>query len=386
MPHPAAEPLPAPAAPAAQFAEAAADRDPPPEPVDPAHTKSLTAAIEAVMSHAPGRKADPEPKADPPAIAANSEPVAEQPVRGPPKEPPTLGADRPRPGWTPPPDAEARTAGPAPIGPTAAGRAPIPPFPARPLRPGEGPRRPPLPARFPTTDQPSRVARAPWPEPGDPGPPRAPALANGAHPGSGSPPTLDRPDLAARIVPKSGGQADKGLLMEDVPRRMRVGRPATAEVRIARDRVDGLLAALNGREPGAAVDATAARALSVRLRGAKGGFWIEPATPETQWLEARPDRLDDGHIVWRWTIVPRRTGRSRLTLSVAAHTVGREGLTGAVPPSERPVEVKVSRGFLRRTSRLLGWLIAAAAGYAAASFGPEYWPMLAAAVRSALGA
>ena len=73
---------------------------------------------------------------------------------------------------------------------------------------------------------------------------------------------------------------------------MRIGVPAIAEVRIARDKVDGLLQALNGRDPKPSADAPTARALSVRLQAAKGGFWIEPgdARDAVDRERARPRR------------------------------------------------------------------------------------------------
>jgi hypothetical protein len=180
-------------------------------------------------------------------------------------------------------------------------------------------------------------------------------------------------------------QGEKGLLIEAVPRRMRVGVPTTAEVRIARDKVDGLLAALNGRDPSPSADAFLARALSVRLRATKGGFWIEPATPETQWVGAGPGRVEDDYIAWRWTVVPRRGGRGRLTLMVAAHTTGRDGIAAESSPPDRVIDVKIRANHIRRAFWLTGWIAAALAGAALARFGPMYWPLASAVIKKALG-
>ena len=178
---------------------------------------------------------------------------------------------------------------------------------------------------------------------------------------------------------------EKGLLIEAVPRRMRIGVPATAEVRIARDKVDGLLLALNGRDANPSATAPLPRALSVRLLAAKGGFWIEPATPETQWLESGPGRAQDDYIAWRWTVVPRLRGRSRLTLMVSVHTAGRDGAAGTTSPPDRAIDVKVSANHLRGALRLIGWIAAGLAGAALAHFGPEYWPLASASIRKTLG-
>ncbi len=85
---------------------------------------------------------------------------------------------------------------------------------------------------------------------------------------------------------RTGGQAGHGPLVETIPRRMRVGVPSSAQVRISRDRIDGLILLLmKGRGMAHRPEALITRALSVRLRAPDGGFWIEAASPETQWVE-----------------------------------------------------------------------------------------------------
>ena len=348
-----------------------ADQDPEIEPVDPIQTKSLTAAIEAAMASSPARKTEARPPE--PASAATLAPPAQA-----------------RAAWAPEPRPQPSSAR---LPQAVAARAASPPFPARPLQPNEGPRRPPLPPRpvayaQPQPGIPNRPARAPWPEPGERGHPVRPPVANGSYGEGPAPPqSLERSDHASRPAsPARGGvQGEKGLLVEAVPRRMRIGVPAAAEVRIARDKVDGLLLALNGREPHPSPDALLTRALSVRLRAAKGGFWIEPATPETQWLEIGPNRAEDDYIVWRWTVLPRRRGRSRLTLTVSAHTAGRDGIAATTSPPDRVIEVKVRPNQLRRALRLVGWIAAGFAGAALARFGPEYWPLANVVIKKTLG-
>jgi hypothetical protein len=363
------------------------DSDPPIESVDPVQAKSLTAAIEAAMASSHVRTA--EPHLPPTVPSATAEPAPPAPVAPPPPAPA-------RAAWTPPPEPrpEARPQPPPARPQPALARAPTPPFPARPLQPHEGPRRPPLPPRpvayaQPQPGFPNRPARAPWPEPAERGPAARPPLANGSYAEFPSPPhhAPERPDQVPRPVsaPRGGVPGEKGLLIETVPRRMRIGVPATAEVRIARDKVDGLLHALNGRDPNPTADAFLTRALSVRLRAAKGGFWIEPATPETQWVESAPGRVEDAYIAWRWTVVPRRRGRSRLTLMVSAHTAGRDGVAATTSPPDRVIEVKVRASHLRRALRLMGWIAAALAGAALARFGPEYWPVVSLVIKKTLG-
>ena len=365
------------------------DADPPLETVDPVQAKSLTAAIEAAMASSHARGAEPLlPSTGHAAAVDRTEQARPAPVA-----PSELAAARPaRATWTPPPEPRPQPA-PARLHQPALARAPSP-FPARPVQPNEGPRRPPLPPRAtpygqPQPGFPNRPARAPWPEPRERGADARPPLANGSYAEFPPPPhqAPERPDHGGRPAqaPRGGVHGEKGLLIEAVPRRMRVGVPTTAEVRIARDKVDGLLAALNGRDPNPSADAFRARALSVRLRATKGGFWIEPATPETQWIAAAPGRVEDDYVAWRWTVVPRRPGRSRLTLMVATHTTGRDGIAAESSPPDRVIDVKIRANHFRRAFRLMGWIVAALAGAAIARFGPVYWPFVSAVIKQTLG-
>ena len=170
-------------------------------------------------------------------------------------------------------------------------------------------------------------------------------------------PQPPRPGPAPR-----GRQSERALLMESIPRRMHAGVPATAEVRVARDKVDALMVALNGRGSQQQGNASLARALSVRLGATEGRFWIEPTLPETHWVDSSPGTAQDEPIIWRWTVVPRRRGRSQLTLMVSAHGVSRDGVAAQSVPTHRAIEVKVRANNLRRAAHLAGWIAALAAG------------------------
>jgi hypothetical protein len=341
----------------------------PPEPVEPADTVSLTQAIEAAMSGTAGRAGEPVP---------SSEASARMPPPAGPLTPPAppLGQSA-RPAWTPP---QPR--------PQPAQRLPQPPparafpFPARPVAPGEGPRRPPLPTQPAGAGQaqtgfPNRPPSAPWPELGERGTPRA-GMPNGAlaeAPRAGAErPGARAPQAAWSAAPaRAGAHADKGLLVESVPRRMRVGVPASAEVRIARDRVDALIAALNGRAAAPHAQHALARALSVRLRAPSGDFWIEPAAPETQWVESGPSLVHDDYATWRWSVVARRRGRGRLTLMLSVRTLGRDGIAAELAPPDRAIEVKVGGNLGKAAARWIGWMAAVLAGALAGYFHEQTW-------------
>jgi hypothetical protein len=106
-------------------------------------------------------------------------------------------------------------------------------------------------------------------------------------------------------------------------------------------------------------DNVLARVLTVRLRAPDGGFLVEAATPETQWIDTGNGGMGlplNEPIGWRWTVTPQRRGRRRLQLEVAARIVGREGITPETSPPERIIDVTVSPNRLRRVLRLLALL------------------------------
>ena len=388
-PEPLASPLPSPAPPAQVM-----DNEPVTETVDPSQTKSLTAAIEAVMTSppAPKPKPTPTPKAEPlPPTVPSARPQPEVvSLPAPAASPPPVA---PRGTWPPAPEVKAEPQAPRLSSLPPAGRAPAPPMPARPVQQHDGSRRPQLPGHGapapPQAGFPTRPPNAPWPEADERAHGGRPPLANG---GYGEYPPLpqhvpERPDLAQRrAVPQRGGLAgEKGLLIEAVPRRMRVGAAANAEVRIARDKIDGLLLALRNRDGQVSGEAPVVRALSVRLRGTKGGFWIEPATPETQWVEGQRARAEEDHMIWRWTVVPRRRGRSRLTVMVTVNTAARDGVVATTSPPDRVIDVSVGLNQKWRAVRVAGWILAGLVGAALAHLGPQYWPLVSAVLTKTLG-
>jgi neural Wiskott-Aldrich syndrome protein len=304
-----------------------------------------------------------------------------EPPASPPLPPPP--ASLPRPSWTPPAAApgppSARLPQPSPQRPTA-------PFPHRPAHAGDGPPRPPLPQRLGLGSGqpiqpglPTRPPRAPWPDGHEPASSARPQATNGA--------IVEAPPATARRPgQRTGGQAGQGPLVETIPRRMRVGVPATAQVRISRDRVDSLILLLmKGRGVPHRPETLITRALSVRLRAPDGGFWIEAASPETQWMETASGLHQDEHVTWRWTVTPQGRGRSRLVLAVSARTVGHDGLAAETAPPDRTIEVTVTGGRLRRLAGWGGFLVALLLGAVLGRFGNEVWALGAAIGKRLIG-
>lgn len=173
--------------------------------------------------------------------------------------------------------------------------------------------------------------------------------------------------------PQRGHGLDRGQLLENIPRVMRVGVSASVEVRIARADLQNLGAGLDGRGAPVRHDLVITKAMSVRLRAPDGGFWIETASPETQWIESRLGILNDDYASWRWTVTPQRRGKARLQLVVSARTVGADGLAAETALPDQVIEVKVRTNFGRAAVQWAGWIAAAAAGGVLAKFGEGLW-------------
>jgi hypothetical protein len=176
-------------------------------------------------------------------------------------------------------------------------------------------------------------------------------------------------------------QSERGPLVENVPRVMRVGTPVPVEVRIARDKIESLIMALKGRGAAYRPDTFVTRAVSVRLRAPQGGFFIESDSPETQWAETASSLPHDEYAVWRWTVLPRQRGPNRLLLSVSARTVGHDGIASESAPPDRAIEVRVKSNKARGLGKLLAWLIVLSAGAAIGYYGQHGLEALSLAVR-----
>jgi neural Wiskott-Aldrich syndrome protein len=377
---------------AAPSAAMAADRSSAPTNLPAAsradlNPSSLAAAMRDVPSEGGTEPAQTAPAAGtgepPPARPAEGDapaPAARAPVEAAATIPPTPRSPTPTPAAEPP-AAIARLPQTPPN--RAAG-----PLPGRPLRAGDGAGRPPLPASPqnrppPGFGPPLRPARAPFGSNG-----AGPALPQARPAGMPMPSADASGGIVVPLQPRSGPAApasypERGPLAESVPRRMRSGTPSTAEVRIARDRIDSLMLALCNR--GVRPEAYPTRALAVRLRAPNGGFAIEANAPETQWIDRAPTSPGEGFAAWRWTITPERHGRNRLLLTVSARLIGPDGLVAEAAPSDRSIEVKIAPNYRRLTQRWAGWLVAIAAGVALGQFGGALWASLLFLIQQASG-
>ncbi|HUS95743.1 MAG TPA: Clp protease N-terminal domain-containing protein [Hyphomicrobiaceae bacterium] len=159
-----------------------------------------------------------------------------------------------------------------------------------------------------------------------------------------------------------------GQLLETIPRRMRVWIAVPVEVRVARADAENVHAGMQGGVPEQHAIAVT-KAMSVRLRAPDGGFYIETASPETQWIENQLGVLSDDFASWRWRITPQRRGKGRLQLIVSARTVGSDGLVAETSLPDQVIDVHVSTNYIQLARTWGGWAAAAVVGGLFAKFG-----------------
>lgn len=168
-------------------------------------------------------------------------------------------------------------------------------------------------------------------------------------------------------------QVSAGQLVENIPRTMTVGAPELVEVSIAKAEVMALAERLQGSGTAYRHDLVVTKAMSVRLRAPEGGFWIETASPETQWIENALGLLSDDYASWRWTVTPQQRGKARLQLIVSARTVGADGLAAETALPDQVIDVRVRTNYRRTAVQWGSWIAAALVGGILARFGEGLW-------------
>jgi hypothetical protein len=352
---------------------------PPPEPPRPARApepQAPTGAVPARQSASDSAGPAPAsggPRHAPPAAAA--QPLARQSDLGDLSRAP----DQPPPAWTQVPD-PAHPAGWTPQRPQDL------PMPAEPIVRGAGR----MPSPGPRGGYPASLGAGREPSGRPAGRPAAAAPA-GARAAPREAPRLDpardiSPEEFARELraPTSApapaparrrhpGAAVTGQLAENIPRRMRLAVPVLVEVRVGRAEVQALAERLEGGGGAYRHEVVVTKAMSVRLRPADAGFWVETASPETQWIATGLAGMADDFVSWRWSVTPRVRGRRRLHLLVSARTVGADGLAAETALPDQVIEVKVRTNYGASAMRWGGWLVAAVVGGVLARFGEEFY-------------
>lgn len=150
---------------------------------------------------------------------------------------------------------------------------------------------------------------------------------------------------------------------------MRVAVPQRVEVRIGKGNVKALAEGLQGGGAAWRHEVMVTKAMSVRLRAPEGGFFIESASPETQWIENTLGLMSDDYASWRWTVTPRERGWKRLQLVVSARTVGVDGVAAETALPDQVIDVKVKTNYGRAAMTAATWIAAAVVGGLLAKFG-----------------
>jgi hypothetical protein len=177
---------------------------------------------------------------------------------------------------------------------------------------------------------------------------------------------------------------EKGQLVENIPRRMKVGVAETFEVRIAREGVMEAGQGLPGRSEPQFHAIRITRAMSVRIKGDPGRFYVECGSPETQWTGSQNDHLASDYAVWRFTIIPQQRGPAELTLIVSARSIGTDGVVADTNLPEQRISIRVSANMTRGLKKWLAWTSVAVLGGILSQVGQHAWEPALALIRRLL--
>jgi len=144
---------------------------------------------------------------------------------------------------------------------------------------------------------------------------------------------------------------------------MRVGKPASVELRLR----PGQLLTL------ADADAGRPASLTLRLRAPGGDAVVETVSGETQWANIQRTGSGDDHIVWRWTVTPKNSGRKPLKIAIVARTVGTDALMIERTLPSQIKEVRIRPNLAAGLSATLKSLIAFTLGAGAVLFAEPIW-------------
>jgi hypothetical protein len=154
---------------------------------------------------------------------------------------------------------------------------------------------------------------------------------------------------------KGGSRGDPpnslAKLLQNIPRKARVGAAETVRVQLTKEEAAFLLArAVRRGQPQLGPEGQPiCRAVAVRLTAPEGGFFIEPSEPETQWVFDRSAFLgEEAFGNWAWTVLPNETGSYILALSISARDMSENGGLGDLQLPEQSIKVRI-RGNLART-------------------------------------
>ena len=142
----------------------------------------------------------------------------------------------------------------------------------------------------------------------------------------------------------TGSVLEKGRLVENIPRHMKVNIPTPAEVRITRTQMDEISSEFENLSSSHIHELAVTEAMTVQLRAPGGGFHIENLSPQTQWIDRNQRHINDADFgAWKWNVTPTTSGKSRLQLVISARTVDDEGTIHIADIPDKIIELGIAR-------------------------------------------
>ncbi|MEO1543565.1 MAG: Clp protease N-terminal domain-containing protein [Pseudomonadota bacterium] len=159
---------------------------------------------------------------------------------------------------------------------------------------------------------------------------------------------------------------DRDVLLQAIPERMKSGRSTSIEVSIPRAKLLGLT---DGGHSYAGISAPGNQggglsAVSIRLRAPDGDFFIENASPETQWINVFGPARGEELVTWRWTVTPKSSGRGALQLKTNSRSMGSDGVASETSLDGEVADVRISKRWGRAFASLLWFLFCVGLGVA----------------------
>ena len=197
----------------------------------------------------------------------------------------------------------------------------------------------------------------------------------------------NRPAKRRRAIPASlgtnesisatGSVLEKGRLVENVPRRMKINRPSKAEVRITRAQMEEITSEFDDLCDNHIHELAVTEAMTVQLRAPGGGFHIENLSPQTQWIDRNQRHVHDADFgVWRWNVTPTISGKARLQLVISARTVDDEGTIHIADIPDKIIELGVHRDHAQILKKAGILTMVALAGLSLGRFGESAYQWL----------
>jgi hypothetical protein len=125
-------------------------------------------------------------------------------------------------------------------------------------------------------------------------------------------------------------------------------KASKAEVRITRAQMDEISNEFDNLSSSHVHELAVTEAMTVQLRAPGGSFHIENLSPQTQWIDRNQRHVDDSDFgIWRWNVIPTKSGQARLQLVISARTVDDDGTIHIADIPDKIINISVHRDHAR---------------------------------------